>query len=113
MKKTVEKKWGKEEWYANTPHYCSKFLYVISGASCSLHYHKNKIEDFYLLSGCIRMEHNDGDVILYKDDSVHIEPYEKHRFTGINDMSIILETSTHHEDSDSYRIELSRGTDES
>jgi len=39
-------------------------------------------------------------------DAVRICPGTKHRFGGIED-SVIIESSTHHEDSDSYRDETS------
>ena len=42
--------------------------------------------------------------------SILIEPNTKHRFTGLED-SEIIEFSTHHEDSDSYRDELSGKVD--
>ncbi len=56
------------------------------------------------------MEVNDEERIMIPGDSVRIRPGTKHRFTGLED-SEIIEFSTHHEDSDSYREELSGKVD--
>ena len=48
--------------------------------------------------------------IMLPGHSILIAPNTKHRFTGLED-SEIMEFSTHHEDSDSYREELSGKVD--
>lgn len=105
MIKLVEKKWGSEEWIVNRE-YCGKFLNIKKGFKCSLHKHLIKNETFYLLEGKVFMEIDGTTIIMIPGDTVIIEPDQKHRFTGIED-SKILEISTHHEDSDSYRDEES------
>ena len=50
------------------------------------------------------MEANNKKRIMKEGDSIRITPGVKHRFTGLED-SEIIEFSTHHEDSDSYREE--------
>ena len=52
------------------------------------------------------MEIGSKKVIMLPGESVRIKPNTRHRFTGLED-SEIIEFSTHHEDSDSYREELS------
>jgi len=105
MEKEIHKKiWGREEWIVNNPVYCGKFLYLTKGKRCSLHYHKNKDETFYVLRGKVLMEVDDREKIMKKGDIQHITPLTKHRFSGLEN-SVIIEFSTHHEDSDSYRIE--------
>lgn len=99
-----EKVWGSEEWIVNTPLYCGKFLYLKKGKRCSLHYHKNKDETFYVLEGEILMEAGDKEKVMKKGDIQHITPMTKHRFSGLKD-SVIIEFSTHHEEDDSYRVE--------
>ena len=49
--KEVKKVWGKEVWIANCPKYCGKLLYLDEGAVSSMHYHREKQETFYALSG--------------------------------------------------------------
>jgi mannose-6-phosphate isomerase-like protein (cupin superfamily) len=101
--KIVEKKWGSEEWIVNRD-YCGKKLVLNKGYRCSMHHHKNKDETFYLLSGKVLLELNGKKIIMSPGDSMLVEPNMKHRFTGLED-SEIMEFSTHHEDSDSYREE--------
>ncbi len=101
-KETHKKIWGSEEWLVNTDKYCGKFLNLEKGYRCSLHYHKNKDETFYILKGRVLMEVNGDYKIMKPNDSVRIFPNIKHRFTGLEN-SQILEVSTHHEESDSYR----------
>jgi len=101
--KEVKKAWGKEIWIVNRD-YCGKRLILNKGHRCSMHHHKNKDETFYILSGKVLMEVNDKKQIMAEGDSILITPNTKHSFTGLED-SEIMEFSTHHEDSDSYREE--------
>lgn len=105
-----KKIWGHEKWIVNE-YYCGKELFIKKQHRCSLHYHKNKDETFYVINGKILIEYEDGNKkaqksILSKGDSLRIKPNITHRFTGIED-SLMIEFSTHHEDSDSYRISVS------
>lgn len=104
---THDKLWGSELWIVNNELYCGKILTLREGYQCSLHYHKNKHETFYVLSGRVRMEFGMQTTILLPGDSVVVPPLTPHRFAGLMD-SQIIEFSTHHEDDDSYRIENSR-----
>ena len=102
----VEKVWGKEVWMANTNKYCGKLLYLLKGKKCSLHYHKRKDETFYVYAGKVLIEikqkNHTVSTILKPGDSIRIHKKEKHRFMGIQN-SLIIEISTNHQDSDSYR----------
>ena len=42
--------------------------------------------------------------LLKPPQQYHITPLTPHRFRGLEDFNVIQETSTHHEDSDSYRL---------
>lgn len=116
MIKMVEKTWGREEWIVNDPEYCGKFLSVNPGYQCSLHYHKEKRETFYVLSGrgwierALMIGGKPGPLVRCPATgglTITIERGTPHRF-GADNHLIILEISTHHEDSDSYRLEESR-----
>ena len=107
--KEVKKVWGKEIWIVNRD-YCGKKLILNKGFRCSMHYHKLKDETFYLLSGKVLLEIGIKRRIMLPGDSMLIKPYQKHRFTGLED-SEIIEFSTHHDDSDSYRDEVSGKVD--
>ncbi len=102
MEKIVKKVWGEEIWMANTEKYCGKKLILRKGKRCSMHYHKNKDETFYIDSGRVLIEINEEKNIMNAGQAVRIFPGTNHRFSGLEE-SIIIEISTHHEDSDSYR----------
>ena len=112
MIKKVDKIWGSEEWIVNNSKYCGKILNLNKGFRCSIHYHKDKHETFYLLEGKVLLEIGDElkKIILEKGDVQTLEPGMKHRFTPLED-SKIIEFSTHHEDSDTYRDSESEGVD--
>ncbi len=103
--KVVPKAWGHEEWIVNRD-YCGKKLVLRKGFRCSLHHHKIKDETFYVIKGKVMIEMDAKKYTMVPGDSILIMPNTKHRFTGVED-SEIIEFSTHHEDSDSYRDELS------
>ncbi len=108
--KIINKVWGHEEIIVNSSKYCGKKLVLKKGFRCSIHYHKEKDETFYVNKGKVLMEINNEKRIMLPGDSLRILPNTKHRFTGLED-SEIIEFSTHHEDSDSYREELSGKVD--
>jgi mannose-6-phosphate isomerase len=106
----VQKGWGKEIWLANNNKYCGKILKFNAGAKFSMHYHVDKEETFYILDGHLKLKYfdlsNAEEKIqdLYSGDVVDIPQFNPHKIEAIKE-STIIEISTHHEDSDSYRIE--------
>ncbi len=95
------KVWGEEQWIANKD-YCGKLLKLSKGWRCSIHYHKNKEETFYILKGKVLMEVGDREWVMNPGEKIDIKSGDKHRFTGLQN-SEIMEFSTHHEEKDSYR----------
>lgn len=106
MTTKVKKAWGFEDIIANSKKYCGKLLILKRNFRCSLHYHKKKDETFYVIRGEVLMEFGNKKQTMKPGDSVHILPGMLHRFTGLTDAQII-EFSTQHRDSDSYRKEMS------
>lgn len=111
--KFVPKQWGYELWIVNNDKYCGKILFIKQGKQCSFHYHKVKDEVLYVQTGRIRFRWqepttdgvtNGGVQELGPGEAWHVEPGLIHQMTAIEDTTII-EISTHHEDSDSYRLE--------
>jgi mannose-6-phosphate isomerase-like protein (cupin superfamily) len=108
--KIVKKGWGKEIWFVNSNEYCGKILCLNKGKKCSMHYHIEKKETWYISKGEILFSWicpqngityseylNTGDVITNERGEAHqVEALE---------YSEIFEVSTFHKDSDSYRIE--------
>ena len=96
----VEKPWGYEIWWGRTDRYVGKILFVRSGHSLSLQYHKLKEETVRVLSGRLLFEIGSagekGDlrrIEMSPGDTIHIAPGTVHRMTGIEDCEIV-EVST-------------------
>jgi len=104
------KVWGYEKWLENNSHYCCKLLSLNKGYQCSLHYHKKKDEMFFVLKGHVRLELDGKVTHLLEGNYIRIKPGVKHRFRGMEN-SLFIEVSTHHDESDSHRIEASRKAD--
>jgi len=107
--KIVPKVWGEERWIVNRD-YCGKLLLLKKGFRCSMHHHKNKDETFFVTSGKVFLELDGEKMTLNPGDAQLVMSNQKHRFTGLED-SEIIEFSTHHEDTDSYRDEPSGEVD--
>jgi rfaE bifunctional protein nucleotidyltransferase chain/domain len=109
--KFVPKGWGYEHWLVNNDVYCGKKLFIHRGLRFSWHYHKVKHETFYVESGRCAVMHGNLDDIevaamstLEAGDRMEIPPLLRHQVLALQD-TVIIEISTHHEDSDSYRIQ--------
>ena len=106
----VPKGWGFEKWLVNTDQYCGKVLYFVKDRKCSWHFHKKKDEVFFVQSGRIIITFSNEDsieratnLILGKGSTFHVYPGLRHQITALED-SEIIEFSTRHEESDSYRV---------
>ena len=102
----IPKLWGKEIVNENHDRFCSKKLVMNKGSFSSIHYHKDKMENFALEKGHLRLELGDEVIDLLPGMSVTIWPEQSHRFAAYED-SEIFEASTFHSDDDVYRIENS------
>ena len=103
--KIVKKVWGEEHWIVNEA-YCGKLLKLKKMHRCSIHHHEKKTETFFVIKGQVVLELNDEAYMLLPGCAVDVRPGERHRFSGIED-SEIIEFSTHHEDTDSFRLTAS------
>jgi Obg family GTPase CgtA-like protein len=59
--RTVQKPWGKEEIWAETPKYVGKYLHINAGHRLSRQYHERKEETIRVLSGKLILEVGSGD----------------------------------------------------
>ena len=104
----VKKIWGYELWFVNRPEYCGKLLFIDEGARCSNHYHKKKTETFFCPEGRVILTIGDKKYDLNPmARAKSIFPGEYHTFWA-EIKSTLIEVSTHHEDTDSYRLDVSR-----
>jgi mannose-6-phosphate isomerase len=104
----VEKPWGWEILWAETPFYCGKLLHIIAGKRLSLQYHDEKIESQFLVSGraLLIIDGPDGELHQIEMEAgvgYTIRPYQRHRLIGITDTEI-MEVSTP-ETGTTYRLE--------
>ena len=100
--KKVEKPWGHEIIFAQTPQYIGKLLFIKKGHRSSLQYHRKKDEAFYLHSGRLlfysETNETDGIETEMRDGDAHaIEVGEVHRFTALEDC-VIFEVSSPYPD---------------
>ena len=105
----VPKGWGEEIIIENNEKYCGKILIFKQGCKFSMHYHMNKDETWWVEYGeflyrWIDTETADmNETKLGEGDIVRQRPGQPHQLEAISN-GRIFEVSTHHEDSDSYRV---------
>lgn len=96
----VEKPWGYELIWAETPRYVGKLLHINAGEALSLQYHEEKDETIHLLSGTLRFWAGPTadqleEVALEAGTSFHVAPGTVHRMEAVTDCDV-LEASTPH-----------------
>jgi mannose-6-phosphate isomerase-like protein (cupin superfamily) len=96
--RTVEKPWGKEEIWAETPKYVGKYLHINPGHRLSRQYHEKKEETVRVLDGELLLEIGDGDNIVSQrlglGEVYHVRPGTVHRFCADEVKVVIVEVST-------------------
>ncbi len=109
----VQKPWGHEEIWAETPNYVGKVLVIEPGHRLSRQYHNLKEETFRVLEGILFLEignPSDKDFTtytLYAEQSFHCPPKTIHRMIchpGSDKAVKVLEVSTNYLD-DVVRLE--------
>ena len=107
---TVEKGWGSELIWVKNDKYCSKFLNFNTGARFSMHFHSQKEETWYVLSGRFEVETIDTKTaevhkkILATGSVHHNPPLLPHRLICL-EAGTIIEVSTPDSVEDNYRVQ--------
>jgi mannose-6-phosphate isomerase-like protein (cupin superfamily) len=105
----VEKGWGHEFIFATNDKYCGKLLKFNTGAKFSMHFHSEKDESWYVLSGKFLIECIDTktatvyDKYLNVGDTWRNPPLLPHRVTCL-EQGTIIEVSTPDSVEDNYRV---------
>jgi mannose-6-phosphate isomerase-like protein (cupin superfamily) len=104
----VDKPWGREEIFAETPFYVGKILFIRRGEALSLQYHEVKEETLRVLDGELELvsgpdAHRLETHSLGPGEVFHIAPGTLHRMVAASDCRL-LEVSTNHLD-DVVRLE--------
>lgn len=106
--RVIDKPWGHEEIFAETPHYVGKILFIKQGEALSLQYHEVKVETLRVLDGSLELvlgpdpeqlttHHLESGAVF------HVDPGTLHRMIATSDCRL-LEVSTNHLD-DVVRLE--------
>ncbi len=98
MSRVVEKPWGHELIWAETPHYVGKILHIKAGEALSLQYHRVKDETIMVLSGRMQLVYFvDGEPPKSRElgprESFHVTPELRHSYIALEDTDL-LEVST-------------------
>ncbi len=94
----VEKPWGYELIWAETPHYVGKILHIEQSGQLSYQYHERKVETIHLFTGLVELDIATADgprrmISLRAGQSFHIPAGLRHRMTAV-ETSDVLEVST-------------------
>ena len=105
----VPKGWGSENIWATNDKYCGKLLKFNTGAKFSMHFHAEKEETWYVLSGsfivrCIDTTNaNQYEKELKEGDVWHNKPLLPHQLICVEE-GVIIEVSTPDSVEDNYRV---------
>jgi mannose-6-phosphate isomerase len=105
----VDKGWGHELIFASTDQYCGKLLNFNSGAKFSMHFHAEKDETWYVLSGKFSVFYIDTkdttvhEAQLNPGEVWHNAPLLPHQLICI-EAGTIIEVSTPDSVEDNYRL---------
>lgn len=105
----VEKGWGSELIWATNDKYCGKLLRFKTGSKFSMHFHAQKDETWYVLSGKFEVRYiltkdaSERTTILAEGSVWRNEPLEPHQLICLEEGTII-EVSTPDSVEDNYRV---------
>lgn len=105
-----KKGWGQELWIVNNDEFCGKILSFDEGAEFSMHNHHKKREIFFVVNGELLVTGIDTSnatrftLQLFPGDVLDVPRFAFHKIKAVT-ASNIIEISTTHEESDSYRVE--------
>ena len=105
----VEKGWGSEFIFATNDKYCGKLLKFNKDARFSMHFHSEKDETWFVLSGKFLVKYIDTkdatihEVNLVPNDVWHNPPLFPHQVICIEE-GVLIEVSTPDSLEDNYRV---------
>lgn len=83
-----------EYWVANevAAGYCSKFLFLFDRQTCPRHYHREKLETFFIVKGSVEMNYSGAVRKMLPGEVLLVACGKLHQFRGIGP-ALILEAS--------------------
>lgn len=106
----VEKGWGHELIWATNDKYCGKLMKFNAGAKFSMHFHAEKDETWYVLSGKFIVKYIDTNNANQQQNELHVgdvwrnKPLFPHQLVCIEE-GVIIEISTPDSVEDNYRVQ--------
>ena len=106
----VEKGWGNELIWATNDKYCGKMMSFNQGARFSMHFHQDKDETWYVLSGKFVVKYIDTKTAkqyekeLKTGDVWHNPPLLPHQLVCV-EQGTVIEVSTPDSVEDNYRVQ--------
>ncbi|GAB4307084.1 MAG: sugar phosphate nucleotidyltransferase [Methanobacteriaceae archaeon] len=94
-KNREDKPWGYEKVLINTEKYMTKELFIREGYQTSFHYHNEKDETMYIVSGAGYIEFEDRKEYFGKNETIRIEPKKPHSIVAMEN-TVLHEVSTPH-----------------
>ena len=92
----TDKPWGYEKVLISTEKYLTKELYIREGYRTSMHYHSEKDETMYVISGSGYIEYEDGHKDSFgRNDTIRIKPGVAHTIVATENL-LLHEVSTPH-----------------
>lgn len=107
--KIVKKAWGNETIWADNDKYCAKFLNFTTGSKFSMHFHAEKLETWYVLSGKFLLKWIDTKNAKQCGQTLEIgqtwtnQQLVPHQLFCLEEGTII-EVSTKDSEEDNYRV---------
>ena len=105
----VEKGWGSEIIWCTNDKYCGKMMNFNTGAKFSMHFHAEKDETWYILSGTFIVkiintsDAVQSEIVLRQGDTWHNPPLFPHQLICI-EAGTVIEVSTPDSVEDNYRV---------
>ena len=81
----VERQWGLFLKFIENQTCTVKLLQIKKGKSISLQYHKNRVEQWYLISGLVWIRNDEVSKKLYPGDMTEIQKMAIHKMEGLED----------------------------
>ena len=109
LKGHVEKGWGSELIWATNDQYCGKMMNFNQGAKFSMHFHREKDETWYVLSGRFKVvvintaDATQTEYELGVGDTWHNPPLLPHQIICL-EAGTVIEVSTPDSVEDNYRV---------
>jgi mannose-6-phosphate isomerase-like protein (cupin superfamily) len=89
MTKVIQKEWGVTRLISSGPTFEVWHASIHAGGTSSVHMHRQKDNEFYVISGALRVESIGGGARLVEGTQCTLERGEWHQFHALTDVELI------------------------